>query len=195
MKYKAMKKKTIKSLTIKKPLSMLFLGLITSLSAVAYDGIKPLPQQDTLPEHLNTGSQIRIGHNHYLLLDQIRAIPQEESSSAKTKQPDTELLGSKGIYNIQASISSKGQPVVWNQSTQRYAILLDELGLVLNDISQAENIAGEYGLILTTRLSRLKRAYYQVDAEKIPELMRNLQQDTRVREVLPSLLENARKAM
>ena len=101
----------------------------------------------------------------------------------------------KGQYSIRASLTAEGNPVVWNQSRQRYAVILDELGLVLNDINQAESIAATYDLKLTTRITKLKRAYYQVSAQKIPELMRRLQQDIRIREVLPSLLERSREPM
>ncbi|WP_028299676.1 hypothetical protein [Oceanospirillum beijerinckii] len=166
--------------------SGLLLLTLTEIAS-AYNGVKPQADQETLPDHLHSGMQMRIGHNHYLLLDQVRAF-------AAKKQNDTPLnpsreLSRKGGYSILESKTTTGKPVVWNQSKRRYGIIQDELGLVLHDINQADNIATSYDLKLTRRLNGLKRAYYQVDAKKIPTLMRRLQQDIRVREVIPSLLE------
>lgn len=174
-------------------LVLLITTLVFSNLALAYDGVKPTGDQEHLPEHLNSGTQFSIGHNHYLLLDQVRAFADQHDQLAGDE------LSKKGRYSIRASSAAENpvewNPVVWSQSNQRYAVILDELGLVLHDINQAESLAARYGLTLTTRLSRLKRAYYQVSAQKIPELMRQLQRDTRVREVLPSLLERERQAM
>lgn len=171
----------------------LIVSLTFSINACAYNGIKPQGDQDKLPEHLSSGTQMRIGHNHYLLLDQVRAFNADHFQRHAANVGDE--LSQKGQYSIRASLTAEGNPVVWNQSRQRYAVILDELGLVLNDINQAESIAATYDLKLTTRITKLKRAYYQVSAQKIPELMRRLQQDIRIREVLPSLLERSREPM
>lgn len=165
----------------------LLLALLLAGIASAYDGIKPQGNGEVLPEHLHSGMQIRIGHNHYLLLDQVRAFATNKPGNPSS--PSGNELSRKGGYSIQASKQTTGQPVVWNQSKRRYGIIQDELGLVLHDINQADSVAASYGLKLISQLNGLKRAYYQVSAHKIPTLMRRLQQDIRVREVMPSLLE------
>ncbi len=179
--------------------ALLLSGLLTliSLSASAYDGKKPMADRDQLPEHLKTGKQIRIENSHYLILDQVKAYNTENKSNARAIQNSRSEVARKGNYSIQskAIANAEGRPVVWNQTTQRYAILLDELGLVLNDNSTANAIAKEYGMTLTVQIERLNRAYFKVDANKIPDLMRQLQQDIRVKAVMPSLLENSRQPM
>ncbi|WP_086479752.1 hypothetical protein [Oceanospirillum sanctuarii] len=168
-----------------------------SLSACAYDGKKPMAAQDQLPAHLKTGKQIRIENSHYLILDQVKAYNTQNRSNQRAVQSNNAEIGRKGNYSIQskAIASADGRPVVWNQSTQRFAVLLDELGLVLNDNGAANAIAKEYGMTLTVQIERLNRAYFNVDANQIPDLMRQLQQDIRVKAVMPSLLENSRQPM
>lgn len=164
------------------------------LTACAYDGKKPMTDQDALPAHLKTGQQIRIGNNHYMILDQVKAYDTQNAANPRARQNRSAELARKGDFSIQAqSAADNGRPVVWNQSTQRFAVLLDELGLVLNDNSTAEAIARQYDMTLTLQIERLKRAYYRVDANKIPDLMRRLQQDDRVQDVLPSLLDQTRQ--
>ena len=165
------------------------------LSACAYDGKKPLPEQDQLPQHLQTGKQIRIENSHYLILDQVQAYDTGLEQNRRAVQSSNAEIGRKGSYSIQAQplSNAEGRPVVWNQTSKRYSILLDELGLVLTDNSAAQRIADRYGLNLTVQIERLNRAYYQVDANKIPDLMRQLQQDTQVKQVLPSLLDRVRQ--
>ncbi len=180
-------------------LTLILTGLLAtfSLSACAYDGKKPMASQDQLPAHLKTGQQIRIENSHYLILDQVKAYNTESKSNQRAVQSNNAEIGRKGSYSIQskAIANADSRPVVWNQSTQRFAVLLDELGLVLNDNSTAEAIARQYDMTLTVQIERMNRAYFQVDANKIPDLMRQLQQDTRVKTVMPSLLENSRQPM
>lgn len=164
--------------------------VLLSLSAGAYDGKKPMAAQDQLPQHLKTGKQIRIENSHYLILDQIQAYSVDSPAGQRATQSKHAELARKGKYSIQSKVitNAKGHPVVWNQSTQRFAVLLDELGLVLNDNRAANAIAKEYGMTLTVQIERLNRAYFKVDADRIPDLMRQLQQDIRVKAVIPSLL-------
>lgn len=181
-------------------LTVLLAGLLASLSlsACAYDGKKPMAAQDQLPEHLKTGKQIRIENSHYMFLDQVKAYNTGSEQTQRAIQSSrSQELGRKGEYSIQSGViaGEAGRPVVWNQTTQRYAILLDELGLVLLDNASAEAIARQYNMTLTIQIDRLNRAYFQLDANRIPNLMRELQQDIRVKDVLPSLLENVRQPM
>ena len=176
-------------------LDLILIGLLvlTPQTVMAYDGKKPLLQQDQLPASLKTGKQIRIENSHYLILDQVRAYDTNLLTNNRAVQnSQSKELSRKGHYSIQSqSIPSiKSRPVVWNQTTQRYALLLDELGLVLNENSTAEAIAQQYDMTLAIQIKRLNRAYFHLDANRIPDLMRELQQDMRVKKVLPSLLEN-----
>lgn len=179
--------------------ALLLSGLlaIQPVVASAYDGKKPLPQQDQLPDHLKTGKQIRIENSHYLILDQVKAYNTENQANKRAVQNSRAEVTRKGNYSLQSEplAGAEGRPVVWNQTTQRFAILLDELGLVLTDIRNADAIAKEYEMRLSVQIERLNRAYYEVDANKIPDLMRQLQQDIRVKAVMPSLLENSRQPM
>ncbi len=170
---------------------------LVPLAAHAFDGKKPTVAQDQLPEHLKAGKQIRIENSHYLILDQVKAYNTDKQENQRAVQSSNSEIARKGTYSIQskAIANAEGRPVVWNQTTQRYAILLDELGLVLTDNSTAEAIAQQYGMTLTVQIERLNRAYFNVDANKIPDLMRQLQQDIRVKAVMPSLLENSRQPM
>lgn len=181
-------------------LELILVGLLvlTPQTASAYNGKKPLSQQDQLPASLKTGKQIRIENSHYLILDQVKAYDTDLLGEQRTVQSTQSTeLGRKGRYSIQSQVISgvAGRPVVWNQTTQRYAVLLDELGLVLNDNSSAEAVAQQYNMTLTVQIKRLNRAYFQLDANRIPDLMRELQQDIRVKKVLPSLLDNVREPM
>jgi len=180
-------------------LPLILSGLLTilPLSACAYDGKKPVVTQDQLPAHLKTGKQIRIENSHYLILDQVRAYSTESQTGQRALQSSDTEIGRKGSYSIRekATANGDGRPVIWNQTTQRYAVLLDELGLVLTENSEAEAIAQQYGMSLSVQIKRLNRAYFRIDANKIPDLMRQLQQDSRVKSVLPSLLENTRQPM
>lgn len=180
--------------------TVLFAGLLLILPPVgvsAFDGKKPMAAQDQLPVHLKTGKQIRIENSHYLILDQVRAYNTENKANQRVIQSNNAEIARKGRYSLQAREISNlsSRPVVWNQSTQRFAVLLDELGLVLNDNSSAKAIARQYDMTLTVQIERLNRAYFQVDANKIPDLMRQLQQDTRVKTLIPSLLESSRQPM
>ncbi|OPX56567.1 hypothetical protein SAMN02745127_01790 [Oceanospirillum multiglobuliferum] len=176
---------------------LFFLPLSACANNTSITNISAHSEQRSLPEHLQTGQQIRIGNSHYLILDQVQAFDQNSTKGQQRIAASTaQSLGQKGPYNLQASQADpEGKPVVWNQSTQQYAVLLDEIGLVLNNIEQAEQVAQDYQLNLSLRIARLKRAYYKVDANLIPELMRRLQQDERVKEVLPTLFEHRRQPM
>lgn len=174
---------------IKRLMVCSFFSFLMISQAWGISGQSDAQRNKELPSHLKSGKQIRIENNHYLILDKVAAyaIPPQPTASLHHDE-----LARLDNFSIQPkrNDAQKERPVIWNQSTQSYAILENELGLILNDSRSAKLIAEQYSMELLVQIERLKRAYYKVDANRVPDLMRQLQQDTRIKAVMPVLLES-----
>lgn len=134
------------------------------------------------------------GGKKYILANNLAAISAEDLP-LQMPMNQKKISGAPGFYAVEKTLSPSDRPVVMNVKNGQYEMLLDEILIDLNTLDDAQAVAEDYGLTVQLTLSKLNRVVYEVSASRIPAMLHNLQGDSRIRKVVPSVSADRRVPM